>query len=129
MRDQNSGDCREIKDGLAQLCRSSGRSDVLVRVVCRELEAWYVGEPEALERAFPETRPNMLRKLEGSRYRNPDNVVRPSDAIAEIVPEFQKRSGARRMAAVLSRQNRSRSFQEFVTGVEGLWTAMQTGSC
>lgn len=125
MRDQDSADCRQVKDGLVRLCREAGRNDVLVRVVCRELEAWYVGEPE-LAQAFPETPPGALRELSRSRqYQNPDTVVRPSDAITKLVPEFQKRSGARRMAAVLSSENRSRSFQVFVEGVERLWTSMQ----
>ena len=52
-RDQDSGDCRQIKARLAELCRNAGRTDALVRVVCRELEAWYIGDPEALARAFP----------------------------------------------------------------------------
>ena len=129
VRDQDGGDCREIKANLTRLCRDSGRTDVLVRIVCRELEAWYVGDTEALQRAFPETTPSTLRSLEGRRFRNPDTVVHPSSAIAARIPEFQKRSGARRMAAVLSRENRSRSFQVFVGGVERLWAAMQTVPC
>ena len=80
------------------------------------------------EQAFPNTRPNALRELGRSRYRNPDTVVRPSDAIAKLIPEFQKRSGARRMAAFLSRSNTSHSFQVFIEGVERLWTSMQTGT-
>ncbi len=127
MRDQDSADCRRVKDELAQLCREAGRPNVLVRVVCRELEAWYVGEPEAIGQAFPETRPGILRKL--NKYRNPDAVVRPSGVIGRLIPEFQKRSGAERMAGFLSEEgNRSRSFQVFVEGVERLWESMQTGT-
>ncbi len=110
-------DCRQVKTTLADLCRQGGRDDVLVRVVCRELEAWYVGEPEALGRAFSETRPSALRELNGNRYKNPDTVVRPSDIIAKLIPGFQKRLGARRMADFLSQGNPSRSFQVFVEGV------------
>ena len=51
--------------------------------------------------------------------------IRPSDIIAELIPEFQKRSGARRMAAFLSRDNTSNSFRVFVEGIEKLWTSMQ----
>ena len=54
------------------------------------------------------------------------SVVRPSDAISMLIPEFQKRSGARRMAGFLSRNNRSRSFQVFAEGIDGLWASMQT---
>ena len=89
VRDQDGGDCREIKANLTRLCHDSGRSDVLVRIVCRELEAWYVGDTEALGRAFPETRPNSLRSLRGSRFRNPDAVGHPSNAIAALFQIFR----------------------------------------
>ena len=126
IRDQDSADCHQVKTNLVQLCQSTGRRDVLVRVACRELEAWYIGEPQALKQAFPATRPSALRELSKRRYQNPDTVVRPSNTIAELIPEFQKRSGARRMAAFLSRENTSNSFRVFVEGVERLWTSMQT---
>lgn len=128
VRDQDGGDCQEVKARLLRLCRGTGRRGTLVRVVCRELEAWYVGEPDALARAFPEARQTALRGLVSHRYLNPDVVVRPSDAIAKVIPEFQKRSGARRMAEALSRNNRSRSFQVFVEGIEGLYASMQTAT-
>ena len=119
-RDQDSGDCRQVKARLTDLCRRGGHADALVRVVCRELEAWYIGDPEALARAFPEARRRALRELNRARYQNPDTVVRPSEAIAGQIPEFQKRLGARRMAVRLSRENRSRSFQVLLEGVERL---------
>ena len=120
VRDQDGADCRQVKARLVGLCRQAGRTDVLVRVVCRALEAWYVGDLEALMQAFPEARPHARRELNRARYRNPDTVVQPSEAIAKQIPEFQKGLGARRMANHLSRENRSRSFQVFLAGVERL---------
>ena len=120
MRDQNGADCRQVKAQLVELCQRAGRDDVLVRVVCRELEAWYIGDPEALVRAFPHAGERVQRELRRRRFRNPDEVVNPSAAVAEFIPDFQKRRGARRMAEFLSRDNRSRSFQVFLEGVEGL---------
>ena len=127
MQDQNSADCRQVKEKLVQSCRQAGRDDVLVRIVCRELEAWYIGESGALMQTFPNARRNALRELDGRRFRGPDAVVRPADAIANLIPEFQKRLGAKRMAGILSRENRSRSYQVFVEGVERLRASMQTG--
>lgn len=94
-RDQDSADCRRVKENLAMLCRNAGRPDTLVRVVCRELEAWYVGDPQGLVQAFPESRRRPLRELNQARYRDPDTVVRPSEAIAKQIPEFQKRLGGK----------------------------------
>lgn len=126
MRDLDSADCRKVKENLVRLCRKTRRRDVLVRLVCQELESWYVGEPDALLQAYPQARQKALRELGKRRFRDPDSVVRPSDAISMLIPEFQKRSGARRMAGFLSRNNRSRSFQVFADGIEGLWSSMQT---
>ena len=120
MRDQNGADYREVKAQLVELCRRAGRDDVLVRVVCRELEAWYIGDPEALARAFPHADRRVQRQLRKRRFRNPDEVVNPSAAVAQLIPEFQKRRGARSIAEFLSRNNGSRSFQVFLEGIEGL---------
>jgi len=117
LRDKDSADCYEVKRKLVSLCAEGGHPDALVRVACQELEAWYLGEPAAMAKAFENKR---LRKIDAeARFRDPDSVVRPSAMIEELVPEFQKVSGARRMASVLSRKgNRSRSFLAFLKGIE-----------
>lgn len=126
VRDQNSADCRQVKTELIQRCRAGGRFDVLVRIVCRELEAWYIGDPDALAEAFPGARQEALRKLRrDSRYRDPDAVAQPAKAIADLIPDFQKRLGARRMACSLSRENHSRSYKAFLQGIEGLLEAIR----
>ena len=98
-------------------CHAGHRDDTLIRIACQELEAWYLGEPEALADAFGR---EALRTLwRRARFRDPDSVLRPSVAVEQLAPEFQKVSGARRMAQHLSRErNRSSSFQAFVAGIE-----------
>ena len=120
MRDQDGADCRTVKDQLVALCHGAGRGDVLVRVVCRELEAWYIGEPEALVGAFPSAGGRVQRELHRQKFRNPDEVVKPSETVARLIPEFQKRRGAISMARFLSRNNRSHSFHVFLDGLEAL---------
>jgi hypothetical protein len=117
LRDSDAEDCKLLKRRLAGLCKKAGRPDTLVRIACRELEAWYLGEPAALATAFGDER---LRRLgEKERFRDPDEVVRPSEAVEEMVPAFQKVSGARLMAEFLSREeNRSRSFQVLMEGID-----------
>ena len=120
MRDQDSADCREVKSRLRDLCEQGGRPDSLVRVVCRELEAWYVGDLDALTAAFPSSARRVRNRVAERRFSNPDDVVQPARALAELIPSFQKRSAATAIGALLSRENRSRSYQVFLEGVERL---------
>jgi len=119
IRDNDCGDCRALKDKLASLCREGGRDDVLVRIACQELEAWYIGDPEALAEAYGN---EPLRHLgRKARFRDADTVLQPSVALAKLIPEFQKVSGARRMGGVLNRErNQSASFQATMAGIEAL---------
>jgi len=124
IRDNDGGDCHDVKHRLVTMCQDGGREDTLVRIACQELEAWYLGEPAALATAFKNER---LRDLGGrARYRDPDAVVRPSAEVETLVPEFQKVSGARRMAMHLTRDgNCSRSFQVLVEGIDRLSAILQ----
>ena len=125
VRDNDGQECRTLKDDLRGLCQAGHRGDTLIRIVCQELEAWYLGEPDALADAFGR---EALRRIgRKARFREPDSVPRPSDAVEQLVPEFQKVSGARRMAQHLSRErNRSKSFQVFVAGIEAVATDLMT---
>ncbi len=116
VRDNDNGDCVRTKEKLLGLCREAGRDDVLVRIACQELEAWYLGDPDALARAFGDERLAELARRE--RFRNPDAVVAPAQALEELAPAFQKVSGARLMAEHLTEAaSRSRSFQVFFEGL------------
>lgn len=116
LRDNDGGDCHALKETLAALCREGHRPESLVRIACQELEAWYLGEPDALAEAFGD---ESLRTIASkARFRDPDAVRHPSDALEQLVPEFQKVSGARRMASRLTRErNSSRSFQILIAGI------------
>lgn len=120
IRDNDSGDCHALKERLIALCKSGGRDDTLIRIACQELEAWYLGEPDAIAEAYANDKLRMFEKK--ARFRNPDAVVRPSAEVRKLVPEFQKVSGARRIACHLTRdRNRSASFRNLLNGIEHLW--------
>jgi hypothetical protein len=89
-----------------------------VRIACQELEAWYIGALDALAAAFG--RKDLCGIAAKARFRDPDAVVQPAAALAELVPEFQKVSGARILARVLPRENGSRSFQVLMAGIDRL---------
>lgn len=120
VRDNDGGDCRNLKRSLLALCREGRRKDCLVRIPCQEVEAWYIGDTDALAAAFGD--PKLASIGAKERFRVPDDVAKPSRALAELVPAFQKVSGARAMAAHMARErNTSRSFQVFTAGVERLF--------
>ena len=119
VRDNDSLDCHVLKDRIRQLCHEGGRDDTLIRIVCQELEAWYLGEPDAMADAFGDD--NLRRIGNRARYRNPDICRKPSEDVKKLAPRFQKVEGARSMAAHLTQEgNSSHSFAVFLSGVGGL---------
>ena len=57
LRDQDAADCRVVKERLTKLVAESARQPALVRVACKELESWVVGDWQAVAQAFG--RPNL----------------------------------------------------------------------
>ncbi|HPB81709.1 MAG TPA: DUF4276 family protein [Spirochaetota bacterium] len=119
LRDNDSGDCIALKEHLVDLCREGRREDTLVRIVCQELEAWYFGEPAAIAKVYGNEKvQNIGRK---TAFNNPDAIMKPSQKMRDLVPAFQKISGARQMAQVMSLEgNTSLSFQVFIEGLHRL---------
>ena len=70
LRDQDSAPCETVKERLRAMCADAGRRDTLIRIPCRELEAWYLGDLAAVDAGLG-TRD--LAALQGRRkYRTPD---------------------------------------------------------
>jgi len=95
---------------------TSWQPDSVVRIVCNELESWFLGDLVAVAAAYD--KPSIAR-LQGKRkYRNPDNVTNAAEELKKLVPEYQKLQGARRIANHIDRdRNLSNSFRVFLEGV------------
>ena len=116
VRDNDNANCVDIKKRYLATCHAAGRPDTLIRLVCQELESWYVGDLVALSEAFVDPKLNTpaLRK----RFSDPDAWEKPSVELKRLIPSFQKVSAARSMSASLRpKENQSKSFQVFVDGV------------
>jgi hypothetical protein len=123
IHDNDNQDCRELKATLTGLCKDGGRDNVLVRIACQELEAWYLGEPDALAEAFDTGHLRALGRR--ARFRDPDAVTKPSEELARLIPSCQKVSGARRLAGHLTRErNCSPSFRALMAGLDALAAAL-----
>jgi len=119
VRDNDNAACESIKDNLLTLCRNSDRTDSMVRLACQELEAWYLGEPEALATAY--SNQDLVKLERMAKYRDPDFIPKPSAELSRHIPAFQKVSGARLMSEFLQgTKNTSRSFQVFYKGIGSL---------
>lgn len=133
--DRDDDDCEVLKRRLeaaainAGLATKStpdaeGRFHIVNRIVIEELESWFIGDASALRKAF-----TGLPKIEQNRgiFRNPDNGG-SWEALHRFLKQhgiykssFPKIDAARRIAPHLDiQQNRSRSFQVFVAGMESL---------
>lgn len=117
VHDQDANDCVELKRNLQGICAMSGRH-ALVRIACRELEAWYWGDLAAVSEAYDVDLKHLSLK---SKYRNPDSIDHPKKELKRYLPQMGQIDGARRIAPHMNIEgNTSHSFQVFVQGVKRL---------
>ena len=125
LRDQDSGDCRRIKDKLVELCSQAGRGDlpVVVRVACRELESFYLGDLSAVEEGLGVS--GLAGKQDSRKFREPDRLGSPSRELERLTNGlYGKVAGSRAIAPRLSiNDNRSHSFRVLVAGIRKLTEA------
>lgn len=124
LRDNDAAACLDVKAKLTKLCADSGRADTLVRLVCQELESWYLGDLDALAQAYGD--PRVTAPAVRKRYTEPDVWEKPSVEVQRLLPSFQKGQASQRMGQALrdAADNRSRSYQVFVAGVRRVATEM-----
>lgn len=121
MRDQDSGNCVDIKAQLFTLCEQADRPNALIRIACRELESFYLGDLAAVEQGL-----NLagLAKLQGNqKFRDPDRLVNAAEELQKITKNtYQKLSGSRSIAPYLrlDEAHRSTSFKALITGLQRL---------
>ncbi|MCU0664236.1 MAG: DUF4276 family protein [Myxococcota bacterium] len=114
LMDQDSADCADIKARLLTLCREGRRDDTIVRIVCRELEAWFIGDLPALDKALGTRLQYSTRR---AFKRDPDAIGSPSAELEQALPAFQKRATARAIAPLITIDpecNRSHSYGVFL---------------
>lgn len=122
IRDQDSGDCLTIKQRLAKLWQDSGRTDVpmLIRIACRELESFYLGDLAAVEKGIGVR--GIISMQSKKKYREPDKLGNPSAELRRLTAGcYEKVLGSRAIAPHLDLNgNRSQSFNALVSGIRHL---------
>lgn len=116
LRDLDSHpDCVEVKRRLLAMCAASGRSSqCLVRIACKELETFYLGDLEAVEKALDLT--GLARQQQAKKFRAPDRLGSPSVELRKLTARrYEKVAGSREIGRHLRLDNdRSPSFGHFV---------------
>ena len=119
LRDQDAAECSNVKAKLIALVKESGRSEVLIRIACRDLESWVIGDWEAVGAAFDQA--ELRLQANKAIYREPDRLTNPVMDLRKFLPQYQKRDGARRVGLLLEpARNQSPSFQAFCSGLRRL---------
>ena len=121
IQDKDNDVCLKLKNELLSLTRNA-KCPILVRIACEELEAWFLGDMRAIERAFPRFKAdNYINK---KPYRKIDKIKKPSLVLKKLIPELKDYDifPKRKIAEAISYQmnideNRSTSFKNLVTGL------------
>ncbi|MDK2825323.1 MAG: hypothetical protein PWQ63_995 [Methanolobus sp.] len=124
LRDQDNCDCIKVKENLVKLSADAGRPDTLVRIVCRELESWFLGDLDAVTKGLQVS----ISKSYCHKFKNPDNILKPSEELNRIHKGYRKIDGARKISQHLNlEKNNSQSFNVFLSGMNNLlWTIWET---
>ncbi len=120
LRDQDAGDCRQIKQNLLEKCRAAKRPEAIVRIACHELESFYLGDLRAVEEGLAM---NGLAKRQNQRkFCHPDNLPNPARELKALTDKrYQKISGSRAIGKLLHPDsNRSCSFNVLIQAIRDI---------
>lgn len=122
LRDQDSDDCKVLKNRILGEVTLRCRCPFKIRIVCNELEAWFLGDMDAIKSAYPRFIPKKYKNK--SRFRIIDSIVSPSKLLFNIVPELKigKIVSKRKTSQEISKHldianNKSDSFNQFVNAI------------
>lgn len=125
LRDQDSGDCYSIKKELSVKIESAQKQDyTLIRIACRELESFYLGDLQAVEQGLGLT--GLSPKQKNKRLRTPDTLNNAKEELRKITnKQYQPIAGSRSIAPYLNLdgKNLSHSFNVLLSGIKDLLPA------
>nr|MCM0590498.1 DUF4276 family protein [Gloeotrichia echinulata DEX184] len=118
VHDQDSHDCKKLKADLLQLCQEAGKPEAMIRIICRELESWFLGDLTAIEKAYGLKPQSLNKKQYQNKFRYPDRLNSAKEELRKLVPEYYPGTHSKAIAPYLSlTENKSRSFQVFLDGI------------
>ena len=111
LRDQDGSDCKQLKTKLCEIAAQGGHT-FTVRVVCNELESWFLGELESVEAAYPASKASKHKNA--AKFRVPDDLGNANEELEKLVHIAGKVGRAEAIASCFDPAKCvSRSFQVF----------------
>ena len=92
----------------------------MVRIACHELESWYLGDLQAVEKGLNLS--GLSEQQQNRKFRNPDRLSNAKQELRKLTKNsYQPISGSREIGTYMSvDNNRSHSFKVFISGVQRL---------
>lgn len=117
VHDQDSNDCKVLKQGLIDSIRAENvDQSYLVRIACRELENWYLGDMQAIEAVYPSFK--AVKHQNRAKYRNPDNVFGAFE-LKQMIDQFSKGYASKNIPLHMNiNKNNSTSFNHLINGLQ-----------
>jgi hypothetical protein len=118
LRDNDRGDCKDRKAQLLAIVAASGKLKYCkVRVVCQELEAWFLADVPALQSS------GYLGagKVPGFAQKDPDAIPHPVHEMEKLRPGYGKITGAAEIAPYMNPDNpKSASFIHTIQAIRDM---------
>jgi hypothetical protein len=90
VHDQDSHDCKKLKAELLEICQTAGQPNAMIRIICHELESWFLGDLAAVEKAY-KLKPNSLSQQQNNRkFRNPDQLNSAKQELTDSEKRFRE---------------------------------------
>ena len=109
-QEELSNDCKQVKQDILQWVKEQCPKQskrLLVRITCRELEAWYLGDLDALWGVFPEASESVRKRILKCKNTPDATSEKPSEILRGVAgrdAQFPKKNAARDMGDILGRK-------------------------
>ena len=115
IHDKDSNDCLILKAELISICSDLQPGNYLIRIACKELENWYLGDLHSVDLVYPDSNASVM--VHKAKFRDPD-VLNGSEEMMKFSNRFSKSHASREMGKIINLDNnRSTSFNHLISGI------------
>ena len=115
--DQDSSKCTVLKNEINNICKKIKNINYKIRVVCHELESWYLGDLSAIDDAFSI---QLSKNKNKKKFREPDKLANAKQELEKYINHghIGQIETAKKIATAMNvssiKSNRSYSFHVFL---------------